>query len=255
MNPTAASTSDFAISSASQSHDEWQMWSERRISGCTPTDSLRRWTARLRWMLELRTVCTLSLNTRNRDITSRMWLWGGYTSCWFDWRSSIWSYRLFGGRRLVRHQINIMRARPWFASRWVDLWKVAWNIADVQTDHGWITIERRDNPNPTLPRRIRPNPHIPRSKQEVFYPILSEFGSHRRRQATYVPISERVKSLTVNLDARRYFKQSEIVLYRQQPEIAAAAGQQTQIAGAPPPDRSQVQQQAAWVSRALALRM
>jgi len=42
-----------------------------------------------------------------------------------------------------------------------------------------------------------------------------------------------------DVDARRYFKQSEIVLYRQQPEIAAAAGQQTQIAGAPPPERSQ----------------
>lgn len=39
-------------------------------------------------------------------------------------------------------------------------------------------------------------------------------------------------------DARRYFKQSEIVLYRQAPEIAANAGQQTQIAGAPPPERT-----------------
>jgi len=43
-------------------------------------------------------------------------------------------------------------------------------------------------------------------------------------------------------DARRYFKQSEIVLYRQSPEIAANAGQQTQIAGAPPPERAQAPQ-------------
>jgi vacuolar protein sorting-associated protein 26 len=40
-------------------------------------------------------------------------------------------------------------------------------------------------------------------------------------------------------DARRYFKQSEIVLYRQAPEITAGAGQQTQIQGAPPPERAQ----------------
>ncbi len=46
----------------------------------------------------------------------------------------------------------------------------------------------------------------------------------------------------LNLDARRYFKQSEIVLYRQAPEIAANAGQQTQITGAPPPERAQVQE-------------
>lgn len=44
-------------------------------------------------------------------------------------------------------------------------------------------------------------------------------------------------ALTQNLannttDARRYFKQSEIVLYRQQPEDALALGQQTKIAGA-----------------------
>jgi vacuolar protein sorting-associated protein 26 len=45
--------------------------------------------------------------------------------------------------------------------------------------------------------------------------------------------------LTQIIDARRYFKQSEINLYRQQPEIAAAAGQQTQITGAPPPERQQ----------------
>jgi vacuolar protein sorting-associated protein 26 len=45
-------------------------------------------------------------------------------------------------------------------------------------------------------------------------------------------------------DARRYFKQSEIVLYRQAPEIAASAGQQTQIAGAPPPERAQIPQAA-----------
>jgi vacuolar protein sorting-associated protein 26 len=49
-------------------------------------------------------------------------------------------------------------------------------------------------------------------------------------------------------DARRYFKQSEIVLYRQQPEIAAAAGQQTQITGAPPPERSLVAPQPAEVA-------
>jgi vacuolar protein sorting-associated protein 26 len=47
-----------------------------------------------------------------------------------------------------------------------------------------------------------------------------------------------------HLDARRYFKQSEIVLYRQAPEITAGAGQQTQIAGAPPPERAQVAQAA-----------
>lgn len=40
-------------------------------------------------------------------------------------------------------------------------------------------------------------------------------------------------------DARRYFKQSEIILFRQPPEIAAAAGQQTQIAGVPA-ERAQV---------------
>ena len=45
--------------------------------------------------------------------------------------------------------------------------------------------------------------------------------------------------LTAYLDARRYFKQSEIVLYRQAPEIAAGVGQQTQITGAPPPERAQ----------------
>jgi len=48
----------------------------------------------------------------------------------------------------------------------------------------------------------------------------------------------------IDEDARRYFKQSEIVLYRQAPEIAAGAGQQTQIAGAPPPERAQVPQAA-----------
>ncbi|KAF5867578.1 putative vacuolar protein sorting-associated protein 26 protein [Botrytis fragariae] len=36
----------------------------------------------------------------------------------------------------------------------------------------------------------------------------------------------------IDEDARRYFKQSEIVLYRQQPEDALALGQQTKIAGA-----------------------
>merc|ERR1712000_68475 len=46
----------------------------------------------------------------------------------------------------------------------------------------------------------------------------------------------------IDEDARRYFKQSEIVLYRQAPEIAAGAGQQTQIAGAPPPERAQIPQ-------------
>ncbi|KAF4632408.1 hypothetical protein G7Y89_g5711 [Cudoniella acicularis] len=46
----------------------------------------------------------------------------------------------------------------------------------------------------------------------------------------------------IDEDARRYFKQSEIVLYRQAPEIAANAGQQTQIAGAPPPERAQIPQ-------------
>lgn len=40
-------------------------------------------------------------------------------------------------------------------------------------------------------------------------------------------------------DARRYFKQSEIVLYRQNPEIADAQPQNTQIIGAPPPERAQ----------------
>ena len=42
------------------------------------------------------------------------------------------------------------------------------------------------------------------------------------------------------LDARRYFKQSEIVLYRQAPEITAAAAQSSanQITGAPPPERA-----------------
>ena len=44
----------------------------------------------------------------------------------------------------------------------------------------------------------------------------------------------------VQTDARRYFKQSEIVLYRQQPEIAAEMGQQTLITGAPPPDRATI---------------
>lgn len=43
--------------------------------------------------------------------------------------------------------------------------------------------------------------------------------------------------LTFLIDARRYFKQSEIVLYRQQPEIAPGAPQQPQIVGAPPPER------------------
>jgi hypothetical protein len=51
--------------------------------------------------------------------------------------------------------------------------------------------------------------------------------------------SSTVDLLTRSLDARRYFKQSEIVLYRQTPEIAAGAGQQTQITGAPPPERAQ----------------
>ena len=41
-----------------------------------------------------------------------------------------------------------------------------------------------------------------------------------------------VKLTELPLDARRYFKQSEIVLYRQQPEEALALGQQTKIAGA-----------------------
>ncbi|KAH8591675.1 vacuolar protein sorting-associated protein 26-domain-containing protein [Bisporella sp. PMI_857] len=43
----------------------------------------------------------------------------------------------------------------------------------------------------------------------------------------------------IDEDARRYFKQSEIVLYRQQPEIAAASVQQTQIASAPPLEKAQ----------------
>lgn len=50
------------------------------------------------------------------------------------------------------------------------------------------------------------------------------------------------ESALTGTDARRYFKQSEIVLYRQAPEIAAGAGQQTQIAGAPPPERAQIPQ-------------
>ncbi|KFY86191.1 hypothetical protein V498_07576 [Pseudogymnoascus sp. VKM F-4517 (FW-2822)] len=43
----------------------------------------------------------------------------------------------------------------------------------------------------------------------------------------------------IDEDARRYFKQSEIVLYRQNPEIADAQPQNTQIIGAPPPERVQ----------------
>ena len=44
------------------------------------------------------------------------------------------------------------------------------------------------------------------------------------------PITGNLKSYTTNLptDARRYFKQSEIVLYRQAPEVAAAQLQQSQ---------------------------
>ncbi len=47
------------------------------------------------------------------------------------------------------------------------------------------------------------------------------------------------KPTNITQDARRYFKQSEIVLYRQAPEITAGSGQQTQIQGAPPPERAQ----------------
>lgn len=43
----------------------------------------------------------------------------------------------------------------------------------------------------------------------------------------------------IDEDARRYFKQSEIVLYRQNPEIENAQPQNTQIIGAPPPERAQ----------------
>jgi vacuolar protein sorting-associated protein 26 len=55
--------------------------------------------------------------------------------------------------------------------------------------------------------------------------VLIDEGKHSTPQVSRV--------ILTLLDARRYFKQSEIVLYRQQPEIAAAAGQQTQIAGVP----------------------
>ena len=54
-----------------------------------------------------------------------------------------------------------------------------------------------------------------------------------------LPVNNTSRTTLIPADARRYFKQSEIVLYRQQPEIAAAAGQQTQITGAPPPERAQ----------------
>ncbi|KAI1007785.1 Vacuolar protein sorting-associated protein 26 [Podosphaera aphanis] len=46
----------------------------------------------------------------------------------------------------------------------------------------------------------------------------------------------------IDEDARRYFKQSEIVLYRQAREITASEGQQTQISGPPPPERTPIPQ-------------
>jgi vacuolar protein sorting-associated protein 26 len=58
--------------------------------------------------------------------------------------------------------------------------------------------------------------------------------------SSFIFLNTYLLSALTNIDARRYFKQSEIVLYRQQPEQIAAAGQQTQITGAPPPERAQV---------------
>ncbi|KAI9835341.1 MAG: Vacuolar protein sorting-associated protein 26 [Sclerophora amabilis] len=47
----------------------------------------------------------------------------------------------------------------------------------------------------------------------------------------------------IDEDARRYFKQSEIVLYRQTPEIAAAAPSQAQTGNITQPQQAMPQQQ------------
>jgi hypothetical protein len=44
--------------------------------------------------------------------------------------------------------------------------------------------------------------------------------------------------LPILLDARRYFKQSEIILYRQAPELANGGGAEGTALPAPPPENA-----------------
>lgn len=48
----------------------------------------------------------------------------------------------------------------------------------ICVDHGWLSIQRRNNPYPTIPGWIRLDPNLPRSQQEILYQILPQSGSH-----------------------------------------------------------------------------
>ena len=98
----------------------------------------------------------------------------------------------------------------------------------IHCDTDPSSTHRRNNTHPPLPRRLRPNPYLPRSQQEILNTLLPKSSPHRRRYALPHPTILTTKLTPPSTDARRYFKQSEIVLYRQAPEIAAAQLQQAQ---------------------------